>query len=298
MLKSLGSIAVLSILYRAYNRLDVDITCLHSHQTNLSGYRSQYAGLVLGTTLYNAGCHPICFPVSNSLTISLEFHIIYILCIPEAMSLAAELSLAVNGFKNAAPPEVFSAFTTAIKDFEVSFQRESTIKVGDTLPEFRLSDAVGNEVCSSDLIAKGPILINFYRGEWCPFCNLALAAMQKHLGDFKAKGVTLVAISPELPNQSLSTTEKHNLQFPVLSDVGNKYAEKLGILFAQPNNLRPIYDAFGTDFKKRNGDNSLVVPVPAVVLVDRKGVVRNTYINPDYMQRVEPSEVLEWINAL
>jgi peroxiredoxin len=122
--------------------------------------------------------------------------------------------------------------------------------------------------------------------------------MQKHIDEFKAKGVSLVAISPELPNQSLTTTEKNNLKVPVLSDIGNKYARQLGIVFSQPDTLRPVFEKFGHNLPKRNGDDSMEVPVPATILVDKKGIVRNTFIDPDYTKRVEPSTVLEWIDGL
>lgn len=214
------------------------------------------------------------------------------------MSLAGELSAVYENFHKNAPPHIVEATTTANADHKASFQPDSAIQVGDTLPEFCLSDAVGKEVKSADLLAHGPLLINFYRGEWCPFCNLALASMQKHLDEFKAKGVTLVAISPELPNQSLTTTQKHDLKFPVLSDVGNKFARQLGIIFKQPDILRPVFEAFGHDLKTRNGDDSLEVPLPATLLVDQKGVVRNAYIETDYSKRLEPSTALEWIDAL
>jgi peroxiredoxin len=214
------------------------------------------------------------------------------------MSLASQLSAVYENFQKNAPAEAKEPIISANKNFQASFQRSSAIQVGDVLPEFRLSDARGHDVTSTELLIKGPLLINFYRGEWCPFCDLALAAMQKHLDELEAKGVTLVAISPELPNQSLSTVEKHALRFPVLSDVGNKYAKQLGILFQQPDTLRPVFDKFGHDLKRRNGDDSLQVPIPAVLLVDRKGVVRNTFIEPDYTKRLEPSVALEWIDAL
>ena len=214
------------------------------------------------------------------------------------MSLNSELSATFEGFHKKAPPAAVEAITTASANFHASFKPASTIQVGDRFPEFRLSNALGQEVSSADLLAQGPLLISFYRGEWCPFCNLELRALQKNLDKFKAKGVTLVAISPELPNQSLSTTEKHSLKFPVLSDVGNKLARQLGIIFAQPDSLRPIFKAFGNDLKTRNGDDSFEVPVPATLLVDRKGIVRNTFIDTDYTKRLEPSTALEWIDAL
>ncbi|KAI9735793.1 MAG: hypothetical protein M1834_001257 [Cirrosporium novae-zelandiae] len=213
------------------------------------------------------------------------------------MSLATQLSAVTENFQQA-PASIKEPIMAATANFKASYKPASAIQVGDTLPEFCLSDALGKEVTSASLLAQGPLLITFYRGEWCPFCNLALAAMQKHLSEFKAKGVTLVAISPELPNQSLSTTEKNALKFPVLSDVGNKLAKQLGILFPQPDTLRPVFEMIGHDLKKRNGDDSFEVPVPATLLVDQTGVVRNTFVDPDYTKRLEPSVALEWINAL
>jgi peroxiredoxin len=178
------------------------------------------------------------------------------------------------------------------------FKNQTTIKVGDTLPSFALSDALGKEVTSDELLKKGPLLITFYRGDWCPFCNLALRSLQLNLDKLQAKGVTLVAISPQLPNTSLSTAEKNELKFPVLSDIGNKFARKLGIIFPMPDSMRPTFKAFGHDLVERNGDDSFEVPVPASLLVDEMGIVRNTYINPNYWERLEPSTALEWLDAL
>ncbi len=214
------------------------------------------------------------------------------------MALAAQLDSVTEQFKKTFPKPVQDALFGATNDFIASYDPKSAIQVGDKLPEFKLSNAVGTEVSSTELLAKGPLLITFYRGEWCPFCNLALAAMQKHLDEFQARGVTLVAISPELPNNTLSTIEKNELKFPVLSDVGNKYAKELGIVFQQPDSLRPFFAGAGHDLKGRNGDDSFAVPIPATILVDGKGVVRNTSIDPDYKNRLEPSEALAWIDAL
>lgn len=214
------------------------------------------------------------------------------------MAQQVQLTAILDSFSKIVPEPVESAITKARTNFIESFDPKTAIQVGDTLPEFRLSDAVGTECSSTELLKNGPLLITFYRGEWCPFCNVALVGFQKVLEDLQAKGVTLVAISPELPNQSLSAVEKHNLKFPVLSDVGNKYAKQLGILFQQPDSLRPIFEKLGHSLGERNGDDSFAVPVPATLLVDEKGIVRNTFIDADYVKRVEPSTVLEWIDGL
>ena len=213
-------------------------------------------------------------------------------------TLASELTGVREHFNANGPKEAVETINTTNKNFKETFDHSKTIKVGDHLPSFSLTDALSHEVRSEDLLAKTPLLITFYRGEWCPYCNLALRAMQKTLPAIQAKGVTLVAISPELPDQALTTSEKNELQFTVLSDVGNKFAAQLGILFQQPDAMRAPFKAFGVDFEKRNGDDSLVVPLPATFLVDQKGVVRNAYIETDYTQRLEPSTALEWIDAL
>ncbi|KAE8446610.1 hypothetical protein EG329_011803 [Mollisiaceae sp. DMI_Dod_QoI] len=214
------------------------------------------------------------------------------------MSLAADLNSFYNNFHDNGPRELTEPIKKVTSDFIASFDLNATIKVGDKLPSFRLSDALGKEVDSADLLANGPILITFYRGNWCPYCNIALRALQKHLDDFKAKGVTLVAITCELPDTALSTTEKNELKFTVLSDVGNHFAKQLGITFAQPDEMRQVFNITGADLKTANGDDSLVVPVPATLLVDKSGVVRNTFIDPDYTHRLEPTTALEWIDAL
>ncbi|KIW18680.1 hypothetical protein PV08_02969 [Exophiala spinifera] len=214
-------------------------------------------------------------------------------------TLQGQLDQIVEHFKAVAPESVRSVIFKATDDFAASFDPKSTIQVGDTLPAFSLTDAVGKQVRSADLLAKGRgIVVTFYRGEWCPFCNLALAALQKRLADFEARGVTLVAVTPELPTSALSTVEKNELKFAVLSDVGNKYAAELGIVWVQPDSLREPFAKFGHDLEKRNGDDSFAVPIPATLLVNSSGKVRNTFIDPDYKKRVEPSQVLEWIDAL
>lgn len=214
------------------------------------------------------------------------------------MSLAPQLSAVYDNFQKNAPAQITQNINSVNADFEAVFKSQTTIRVGDKLPPFALSNALGKEVTNEELLKNGPFLITFYRGEWCPFCNLALRALQLNLDKFQAKGVTLVAISPELPNTSLSTTEKNELKFPVLSDVGNEFARELGIIFPMPDSLRPTFKAFGHDLVVRNGDDSFEVPVPASLLVDEKGIVRNTYINPNYWERLEPSTALEWIEAL
>ncbi|CAL5866138.1 uncharacterized protein PFLUO_LOCUS345 [Penicillium psychrofluorescens] len=214
------------------------------------------------------------------------------------MALSKELSTTYTQFLETAPKELSSVITKTVADFKNTYDPAKAIQPGSAFPQFQLSDATGNKLTLNDLLAKGPFLVSFYRGEWCPFCNLELRALQMHLEDFGKRGVTLVAISPELPDQSLSTSEKLSLKFPVLSDVNNELAKQLGIVFAQPEPMRTVYDKFGVDWNKRYGNNQLEVPVPATILVDKKGIVRNSFVNPEYHQRLDPEIALQWIDQL
>ncbi|TVY15436.1 putative peroxiredoxin bcp [Lachnellula arida] len=213
------------------------------------------------------------------------------------MSLTAQLDAVTANFQNA-PAEITGPIIKAKTDFIATFDPTKAIQPGSPLPPFTLPNASGIPISSATLLSHGPLLLTFYRGSWCPYCNIALRALQAQLPALQRKSTTLVAISPELPDTSLSTVEKNELQFPVLSDVGNKLARELGIVFEQPEEMRAVFDGFGHDFMRRNGDESLVVPVPAVVLVGKDGVVRNVFVEADYTKRLEPEVAAGWIDAL
>jgi len=214
------------------------------------------------------------------------------------MSLAAELQAVYEASHKAMPAEASEIILKSTADFKASYDPTSAIQVGKLLPAFTLPDALGQNISSASLLTKGPLLISFYRGEWCPFCNLELRSLQELLPQLTAKGVTLVAISLELPDTSLETKEKLELSFTVLSDVGNKLAREIGIVFKQPERMGGLLKNFGVDFEKRNGDASLEVPVPATFLVDEKGVIRNAFVDADYTKRLEPETALKWIDEL
>lgn len=165
--------------------------------------------------------------------------------------------------------------------------------VGDKAPAFTLPDHLGNAVGLSDLIRTGPVIINFYRGEWCPYCNLELRAYQKHLERINAAGASLVAISPMLPDSSLSLAEKHELAFPVLSDVGNKVAHDFGLVFTVDDRIQAMYlERLGNDLPKLNGDDSFTLPLPATYVIGQDRVITYAYVNADYRLRADPEDVL------
>lgn len=214
------------------------------------------------------------------------------------MSIKPELDAVQDHINKNAPEPVKSAVLTAKDELQQSFQYNKVIQVGNQLPPFYLQNAIGEDQSSADLLAQGPLVITFYRGEWCPFCNIAIGSLQKYLPQFQEHGVNLMAITPELPNGTMTMTEKHELKFSVLSDLHNDYARQLGIVWKQPSSLKPVYEALGHHLSEKNGDDSFEVPLPATFMVDQKGIVRNVYVQPDYFQRVEPGEILQWIKAL
>jgi peroxiredoxin len=174
------------------------------------------------------------------------------------------------------------------------------LKVGQLVPDFTLPDAFGNQVSLKSLLAKGPVVIGFYRGEWCPFCNIELRALQEVMPKMQKLGATLVAISPEKPDHGIVMTEKNKLTFPVLSDSGNKVARQFGIVFQVGKELSAFArNAFKNDISLRNGQDSGELPVPAIYVVDRAGVIRFAHIDVDYMtERAEPEEIIAALEAI
>jgi peroxiredoxin len=216
------------------------------------------------------------------------------------MTLTTELSNFYADFQSSAPSHISGPIISAKTELASTFDKSAVIKPGATLPSFSLPDARGKTITSSSLLAASPsgLLITFYRGEWCPFCNMTLKAHQAHLSTYESKGVTFVAISPEKPNNSLTLAEKASLKFPLLSDVGNRYARKLGIVFKQDESVRKPFEALEIDLDERNGDHSFELPIPVTLLVGKDGVVRNIYVEPDFVKRLDPEEAVKWIDEL
>lgn len=211
------------------------------------------------------------------------------------MSLATALQNQLEGLKGA-PAEISGPIIEANNNLKSSFDTSGVIKVGEVLPPFSLSDATGKTITTSDLLKqKSLLLVSFYRGSWCPFCNLALQALQKRVDDYRAEGAEFVAISPELPDGSLSLTEKHDLKFPVLSDPGLNYARQLGIVFKQDEKVNDPFSKLGISLSETNGNDSNELPIPITLLIDQDRVVKNVYLDTDFTKRLEPSEALRWI---
>ena len=191
------------------------------------------------------------------------------------------------------PQEVLEAFRKSIEDLKTKNIEEKSIKIGETIPNFSLKNAKNEVVNSSDILKNGKMIIAFYRGSWCPYCNLELKALQEKISEFKEKNATLVAISPQSPDNSLTVIEKHHLTFEVLTDKDNVFAKQLGIVFELQDFVLPYYHALGIDLSSfnKNADNSL--PIPAVFVVNESSKIIYKFADANYMNRIDIDELLK-----
>jgi len=196
------------------------------------------------------------------------------------------------------PPEAMATMAKAAADLEAAGVGNTALKAGDVLPAAVLTSATGAEVKIADLLAKGPLIINFYRGGWCPYCNLELKAYQDILGEIHAAGAQLIAVTPQNPDESLSTIEKNVLKFAVLTDAGNALARSLGITFELSAEVQGLYRSFGLDLPGRNPGAGWSLPIPAVYVADRSGKIILAHVERDYTTRLEPAEALAAIKSI
>lgn len=171
-------------------------------------------------------------------------------------------------------------------------------RVGDQAPEIVLPDAHGNRFHVATLLARGPVIVTFYRGGWCPYCNLELKAYQDVLPRITAAGAGLVAISPEIPSESFSTSEKNALSFPVLSDVGQAVGKAFGLVYSFTDELRTVYDGFKLDIPAKNGTpDDWSLPLSATYVIGEDGRIVFADTSVDYRRRTDPLEVLHVLES-
>jgi peroxiredoxin len=188
--------------------------------------------------------------------------------------------------------EAAATMHRATEALRASGLAERAAAVGQSAPAFALPDADGAIVRSDERLERGPLVISFYRGLWCPYCNLELQALQETLEEIRARGAELVVISPQTAVNSRRSMRTAGLAFPILFDKGNAVAAEFGLRFAMPADLIALYRQFGNDLPRINGDDSWTLPMPARFVVDTSGVVRYAEVNPDYSVRPDPRDIL------
>ena len=213
------------------------------------------------------------------------------------MTLQAKLDAFKADFEAGKPPynvpySVIETMHRATAELVASGAAARVLKAGDKAPDFTLADPDGRPVSSADLLARGPLVVSFYRGVWCPYCNMELQALQAALPEFEALGAALVAISPQTAANSRKSVRQNGLGFPILSDPHNAVAAAFGLRFAMPDDLIALYKGLKNDLPAFNGDPSWTLPMPGRFVIAQDGTVLYAEVNPDYTRRPEPDDML------
>jgi peroxiredoxin len=200
-------------------------------------------------------------------------------------------------FAKTGSEEKKQVYAEGIEAVKTSGILDKAFNIGDKAPNFTLNNALGEPVSLYNELTNGPVILIWYRGGWCPYCNITLHYLQERLPDFQAAGATLLALTPELPDKSLSTAEKHNLEFVVLSDVGNTIAKQYGVVFQLTPDVAKMYDdAF--DMNSYNGDESNELPLAATYVIDKNGTIQYAFLDADYRNRAEPDDIIAALETL
>jgi peroxiredoxin len=195
-------------------------------------------------------------------------------------------------------PEMLDTMHRGTAELVASGQALNAKKAGDKAPAFTLNDPDGRPVSSEALLAKGPLVISFYRGVWCPYCNFELQALQAALPQIEARGASLVAISPQTAANSRKSQRDNQLTFPILGDEKSRVAAAFGLRFSLPDYLVELYKGFRNDLPAFNDDPAWVLPMPARFVIRPDGVIAYAEVNPDYTQRPDPTELFPVLDRL
>ncbi|GGF01410.1 peroxiredoxin [Aliidongia dinghuensis] len=219
------------------------------------------------------------------------------------MTLQAKLDAFKADFEAGKPPysvphSVIETMHRATRELIASGAAKRTLKVGDKAPAFTLKDPEGNEVSSLALLQNGPLVVSFYRGVWCPYCNMELQALQAALPEFQRRGASLVAISPQTAPNSRKSARQNSLGFPILSDTHNNVAGAFGLRFALPDYLVELYKSLKNDLPNFNGDDSWTLPMPGRFVIGQDGTILYAEVNPDYTRRPDPEELLPALDRI
>ena len=190
------------------------------------------------------------------------------------------------------PPSVIQTMHRATAELVASGAATRALRAGDKAPAFTLNDPDGQAVSSADLLANGPLVVSFYRGVWCPYCNMELQALQAVLPEFEKLGASLIAISPQTSVNSRKSVRQNELGFPILSDTHNDVAAAFGLRFELPGYLVDLYKGLKNDLPTFNGDPSWTLPMPGRFVIAQDGTILYAEVNPDYTRRPEPEDML------
>lgn len=215
------------------------------------------------------------------------------------MTLEESLAKLKAKIEGSMPQENVAIMHQATKDLETSGIGESILKVGDKAPEFLLPNQEGKMISSKELLQKGDLIITFYRGVWCPYCNLDLGNLKRYKSQFEAQNATMLSISPQLEKQNKQIVERQRLNFDLLSDTENKIAAQFGLRWTMKDPLKSLYkDTFKISLPNYNGDDSWTLPIPARFIIGTDGVIKYVEYSIDYTKRPNPDVLVEALKAI
>lgn len=210
---------------------------------------------------------------------------------PAHAQLTADLAALRAHYAVAMPADIAAAMKRADADLAASDIVDRALKAGQLAPDFTLPDHEGKPVSLSRVLRGGPVILTFYRGGWCPYCNLELRAYQALSAELEQAGVRLLAVSPQVPDESASTVKENGLGFEVLSDVGSEVGRAYGVAFDLADELRPLYARLGHALPDRNGAD-WVLPIPATFVIAASGEIVLAFVDTDYRNRLEPRDAI------
>lgn len=215
----------------------------------------------------------------------------------DTKTLKSQLDAKKEDFSRKASEEKKRIYEEGLKSVEQTGILKSAKQIGDIAPDFTLNNSNGVEISLKEQLKNGPVILIWYRGGWCPYCNITLISLQKEINNFKQFGANLIALTPELPERSLTTKEKNKLGFEVLSDVSNLVAKDYGVVFKLTPEVAESYQK-GFDLHSYNGDDSDELPLAATYVINQDGKIVYSFLDVDYRNRAEPSEILEVLKNL
>lgn len=215
---------------------------------------------------------------------------------PQASSYkAAREAFEAKGKKNSKGPKFSEADRAVMKKAAEDLARAMPspgLKVGAKAPDFILNNAFGKPVGLASALKKGPVVLVFYRGAWCPFCNLHMHALQASLPKFEALGAQLIAVTPQQPDRSQAQIKKDGYPFEILSDLDSKVMKAYRLYYELSPELVVVYKRFGLDVAAFNGPGREVLPVPGTFVIDSRGVIQAVHADTDYKERMEPTAII------
>ena len=214
------------------------------------------------------------------------------------MSLQEQLDTFKAQFKTQAPEGAFDAFARSTQELIDSGQAERAVKAGETAPDFTLTDQDGNTVALKDLLAKGPVVLSFYRGVWCPYCNIELKALEEAVGDIRTRGASLVAVSMQGAADSRKSQRDNKLSFPILTDKSGELANRFGLRWTLQDYVVEYHKMFGVELPHIHGDGQWKLPMPARYVIAQDGTIAYAEVNPDYTRRPEPGDLFPVLDKL